>query len=135
MCGYADSLAAWAEGYNPTCYSNETGNLLLRRTSAAMKLPAGRYWYGYHAYGSPFSGGEGNFTVSGPTTVYLNYSGVPANYCDNKLSIDANVINAATATENVIQATALRASQGYTLVTFSYVKNAVSTSTSQYHLL
>ncbi len=119
LCGYGFEFDVHAISYPPTCYSNMTGSLFPFTSNPTMKLYAGRYWYGYHAYGSPFSGGEGNFTVSGPTTVYLDYGGVPTGYCDNKLSIDANVINAATATENVIQATALRASQGYTLVTFN----------------
>lgn len=33
-----------------------------------MKLYAGRYWYEYHAYGSPFSGGAGS---NGAYGVYI----------------------------------------------------------------
>jgi hypothetical protein len=93
LCGYGFEFDVHAISYQPTCYSNMTGSLFPFTSNPTMKLYAGRYWYGYHAYGSPFSGGEGNFTVSGPTTVYLNYSGVPANYCDNKQSVNASALN------------------------------------------
>ena len=93
LCGYGFEFDVHAISYPPKYYSNMTGSLFPFTSNPTMKLYAGRYWYGYHAYGSPFSGGEGNFTVSGPTTVYLNYSGVPANYCDNKQSINASALN------------------------------------------
>ena len=93
LCGYGFEFDVDAISYQPTCYSNMTGSLFPFTSNPTMKLYAGRYWYQYHAYGSPFGGGEGNFTVSGPTTVYLNYSGVPANYCDNKQSVNASALN------------------------------------------
>ena len=118
LCGYGFEFDIDAISYQPTCYSNMTGSLFPFTSNPTMKLYAGRYWYQYHAYGSPFSGGEGNFTVSGPTTVYLNYSGVPANYCDNKQSINASALNA-NAPSNTIRITPLVGTQSDTQVTFT----------------
>ena len=118
LCGYGFEFDIDAISYQPTCYSNMTGSLFPFTSNPTMKLYAGRYWYQYHAYGSPFSGGEGNFTVSGPTTVYLNYSGVPANYCDNKQSINASALNA-NAPSNTLRITPLVGTQSDTQVTFT----------------
>ncbi len=98
ICGYADSWSVFAQGYSPTCTANTTGNLLPNGTSATVKLPAGRYWYQYDAWAGPFSGGVGNFTVSGPTTIYLNYTPNQEGYCASRGWVSSNTLNLAQKT-------------------------------------
>jgi hypothetical protein len=69
-------------------------------------LPAGSYQYELNG-GGPFVGGNGTFTVGGPTTVYPEYTLTNQTFWEGSQDTASNsVINSSTAVSNATKSTA-----------------------------